>query len=75
MIQLRLLQLLRLLFLEFLENPNKEISFYIAGPGGLVTVDLGIYDNGYGYSPVSKFLVLVVYHQWDLFLAGLAMKR
>ena len=30
----------QLLFLES-ENPNKEISFYINSPGGLVTAGLG----------------------------------
>ena len=34
----------QLLFLEA-ENPNKEISFYINSPGGLVTAGLGIYDT------------------------------
>ena len=34
----------QLLFLES-ENPNKEISFYINSPGGLVTSGLGIYDT------------------------------
>ena len=34
----------QLLFLES-ENPNKEISFYINSPGGLVTAGLGIYDT------------------------------
>ena len=32
----------QLLFLES-ESPNKEISFYINSPGGLVTAGLGIY--------------------------------
>ena len=31
----------QLLFLES-ENPNKEISFYINSPGGLVTAGLGL---------------------------------
>ena len=34
----------QLLFLES-ENQNKEINFYINGPGGLVTAGLGIYDT------------------------------
>ncbi len=34
----------QLLFLEF-ENPNKDISFYINSPGGLVTSGLAIYDT------------------------------
>ena len=32
------------LFLES-ENPNKEISFYINSPGGVVTAGLSIYDT------------------------------
>ena len=34
----------QLLFLES-ENPNKDISFYINSPGGLVTSGLAIYDT------------------------------
>jgi ATP-dependent Clp protease, protease subunit len=34
----------QLLFLES-ENPNKDISFYINSPGGLVTAGLAIYDT------------------------------
>jgi ATP-dependent Clp protease protease subunit len=34
----------QLLFLEA-ENPNKEISFYINSPGGIVTSGLAIYDT------------------------------
>lgn len=34
----------QLLFLEA-ENPNKEISFYINSPGGLVTSGMAIYDT------------------------------
>jgi ATP-dependent Clp protease protease subunit len=34
----------QLLFLES-ENPNKEISFYINSPGGVVTAGLAIYDT------------------------------
>jgi ATP-dependent Clp protease protease subunit len=34
----------QLLFLEA-ENPNKEISFYINSPGGVVTSGLAIYDT------------------------------
>jgi ATP-dependent Clp protease protease subunit len=34
----------QLLFLEA-ENPNKDISFYINSPGGLVTAGLAIYDT------------------------------
>jgi ATP-dependent Clp protease protease subunit len=34
----------QLLFLEA-ENPNKDISFYINSPGGVVTAGLSIYDT------------------------------
>ena len=34
----------QLLYLES-ENPNKDISFYINSPGGVVTSGLGIYDT------------------------------
>ena len=47
----------QLLFLES-ENPNKEISFYINSPGGLVTSGLGIYDTmQYITSPVSTLCI------------------
>ena len=47
----------QLLFLES-ENPNKEISFYINSPGGLVTSGLGIYDTmQYINSPVSTLCI------------------
>ena len=56
----------QLLFLES-ENPNKEISFYINSPGGLVTSGLGIYDTmQYINSPVST-LCIGQLHPWDLF--------
>lgn len=43
----------QLLFLES-ENPNKEISFYINSPGGVVSAGLAIYDTmQYIRSPVS----------------------
>ena len=43
----------QLLFLES-ENPNKEISFYINSPGGVVTAGLAIYDTmQFVRSPVS----------------------
>lgn len=43
----------QLLFLES-ENPNKDISFYINSPGGVVTAGLAIYDTmQYIKSPVS----------------------
>ena len=34
----------QMLFLES-ENPNKDISFYINSPGGIVTSGLSIYDT------------------------------
>ena len=34
----------QLLFLES-ENPNKDISFYINSPGGVVSAGLAIYDT------------------------------
>ena len=43
----------QLLFLES-ENPNKEISFYINSPGGVVSAGLAIYDTmQYIRAPVS----------------------
>ncbi len=43
----------QLLFLEA-ENPNKDISFYINSPGGVVTAGLAMYDTmQYIRSPVS----------------------
>jgi ATP-dependent Clp protease protease subunit len=43
----------QLLFLES-ENPNKDISFYINSPGGVVTAGLAIYDTmQYIRAPVS----------------------
>ena len=47
----------QLLFLES-ENPQKEISFYINSPGGLVTSGLGIYDTmQYIKPPVSTLCI------------------
>ena len=47
----------QLLFLES-ENPNKEISFYINSPGGVVTAGLAIYDTmQYIRSPVSTVCI------------------
>ena len=64
----------QLFFLES-ENPNKEISFYINSPGGLVTAGLGIYDTmQYINSPVSTLFALVKPHQWDRFFM-LRVKR
>src|SRR6202046_4951604 len=47
----------QLLFLES-ENPNKEISFYINSPGGVVSSGLAIYDTmQYVKSPVSTVCI------------------
>jgi len=47
----------QLLFLES-ENPNKDISFYINSPGGVVTAGLAIYDTmQYIKSPVSTVCI------------------
>jgi ATP-dependent Clp protease protease subunit len=47
----------QLLFLES-ENPNKDISFYINSPGGVVTAGMAIYDTmQYIRSPVSTVCV------------------
>jgi len=47
----------QLLFLES-ENPNKDISFYINSPGGVVTAGLAMYDTmQYIRSPVSTVCV------------------
>src|SRR5246127_4453790 len=47
----------QLLFLES-ENPNKEISFYINSPGGVVSSGLAIYDTmQYIKSPVSTVCI------------------
>ena len=47
----------QLLFLES-ENPNKDISFYINSPGGVVSAGLAIYDTmQYIRSPVSTVCV------------------
>ena len=47
----------QLLFLE-LENPNKDISFYINSPGGYVTSGLAIYDTmQYIRPPVSTVCI------------------
>ncbi len=47
----------QLLFLES-ENPNKDISFYINSPGGIVTSGLAMYDTmQYIKSPVSTVCI------------------
>src|ERR1700734_1609827 len=55
--QVRSLICAQLLFLES-ENPNKEISFYINSPGGVVSSGLAIYDTmQYIRSPVSTVCI------------------
>src|SRR6201984_1027976 len=47
----------QLLFLES-KNPNKDISFYITSPGGVVSAGLAIYDTmQYVRSPVSTLCI------------------
>jgi ATP-dependent Clp protease, protease subunit len=47
----------QLLFLESV-NPNKDISFYINSPGGIVTSGMSIYDTmQYIRSPVSTLCI------------------
>ncbi len=47
----------QLLFLES-ENPNKEISFYINSPGGVVTSGMAIFDTmNYIKCPVSTLCI------------------
>lgn len=60
----------QLLFLES-ENPNKEISFYINSPGGVVTAGLAIYDTmQYIKSPVSTVCIGQAASMGSLLLAG-----
>ena len=60
----------QLLFLES-ENPNKEISFYINSPGGVVTSGLAIYDTmQYIKSPVSTVCMGQACSMGSLLLAG-----
>ena len=56
----------QLLFLES-ENPNKEISFYINSPGGLVTAGLGIMILCNTSTRLFLLYVLDKLLQWDLF--------
>src|ERR1700750_2989991 len=47
----------QLLYLES-ENPNKDVSFYINSPGGVVSAGLAIYDTmQYIRSPVSTVCI------------------
>ena len=66
----------QLLFLES-ENPNKEISFYINSPGGVVSAGLAIYDTmQYIRSPVSTVCVGLAASMGSLLLtAGAEGKR
>jgi len=66
----------QLLFLES-ENPNKDISFYINSPGGVVSSGLAIYDTmQYIRSPVSTVCIGMAASMGSLLLcAGEAGKR
>jgi ATP-dependent Clp protease protease subunit len=66
----------QLLFLES-ENPNKDISFYINSPGGMVTSGMAIYDTmQYIRSPVSTVCMGMAASMGSLLLcAGAAGKR
>ncbi len=66
----------QLLFLES-ENPNKDISFYINSPGGVVTSGMAIYDTmEYIKSPVSTVCIGQAASMGSLLLtAGEAGKR
>jgi ATP-dependent Clp protease protease subunit len=66
----------QLLFLES-ENPNKDISFYINSPGGVVTAALAMYDTmQYIRPPVSTVCIGQAASAGSLLLtAGEAGKR
>src|SRR5882762_9994495 len=66
----------QLLFPES-ENPNKDISFYINSPGGVVTSGMAIYDTmQYIRSPVSTVCMGMAMSMGSLLLcAGAAGKR
>lgn len=66
----------QLLFLES-ENPNKDISFYINSPGGVVSAGLAIYDTmQYIRSPVSTVCIGMAASMGSLLLtAGAKGKR
>jgi len=60
----------QLLFLES-ENPNKDISFYINSPGGVVSAGLAIYDTmQYIRSPVSTVCIGMAASMGSLLLAA-----
>jgi ATP-dependent Clp protease protease subunit len=66
----------QLLFLEA-ENPDKEISFYINSPGGIVTSGLAVYDTmQYVRPPISTLCFGQAASMGSLLLAaGAAGKR
>lgn len=66
----------QLLFLEA-ENPDKEISFYINSPGGVVTAGLAIYDTmQYIRAPVATLCIGQAASMGSLLMAaGAAGKR
>ena len=60
----------QLLFLEA-ENPDKEISFYINSPGGVVTAGLAIYDTmQYIRAPVATLCIGQAASMGSLLLAA-----
>jgi len=60
----------QLLFLEA-ENPDKEISFYINSPGGVVTAGMAIYDTmQYIRSPVATLCIGQAASMGSLLLAA-----
>ena len=60
----------QLLFLES-ENPNKDISFYINSPGGVVSAGLAIYDTmQFIRSPVSTVCIGQAASMGSLLLAA-----
>ncbi len=60
----------QLLFLEA-ENPDKEISFYINSPGGIVTAGLAIYDTmQYIRAPVATLCIGQAASMGSLLLAA-----
>jgi len=65
----------QLLFLES-ENPNKDISFYINSPGGVVSSGLAIYDTmQYIRSPVSTVCIGQAASMGSLLLCAGAPKK
>lgn len=60
----------QLLFLEA-ENPDKEISFYINSPGGIVTSGLAVYDTmQYVRPPISTLCIGQAASMGSLLLAA-----